>query len=316
MREEILRWLTMLLWASTDELAAAVERTRPTALRHLGALFKAGLVGYREVGLSPTVLRRWLPTSDGLYVVYPERHGHPGAEDHHVHDPQRRFQPHIYLHYSEDHAHPTFFHSRLGAADLFVKRLHLFPFIYPLAVKLFTSEEVRWHRDRIKAKLISFRWLRRGRLVAAVGEYEGGITIFFCWVPRQLTRGMIEDRLDRRFTGLYGHPEWLRPNPGVLSTGPVPRPDPDDAPRPSGYAYICEDRGALELVMRIIDERVNRGVGDHATLLICPSNPDLRFRKGRVQPTFHNLWDLHSDVTLGEPEQLLTTFNEERDHDG
>ena len=312
MREEILRWLTMLLWASTDELAAAVDRTRPTALRHLGALFKAGLVGYREVGLSPTVLRRWLPTSDGLYVVYPERHGHPGAEDHHVHDPQRRFQPHIYLHYSEDHAHPTFFHSRLGAAHLFIKRVHLFPFLYPQSINLFKKEGALWHPDQTEAKLVSFRWLREGRLVVAVGEYEGGITVFFCWVPRDLTEKTLDYRLDRRCGGLIIHPDSHGPLSDAL---PGSRPDPDVAPRPSGYLYVCEDLGALELLKRCLAKRVGRGAQTHAVRSVCLSDPWFRERMGLARPTTHNAWDPVHDVTLGEPEQLLTTFNEEIDHD-
>ena len=308
MREEILRWLTMFIWGSTDELADAVGCHRTTALRHLWRLHREGLVGYRLVGRSPTVLYLWMLTTDGVYAVFPERHSHPGSEDHHVHDPQVRFRPAIHLRYSDDHAHPSHWHSRPGAADLFVKRAHLCRFLYPRAVHLLKGPGVRWHPDGIEAKLVSFRWLEQGRLVVAVGDYEGAIRIFFCWVPRELDAKMLNYRLDHRFDGLIIHPDSNGPH---SHTVPGSRPDPDAAPRPSGYAYICEDLGALDLVRRVLDERVRGGATAHASIVFCLSDLQFWSRRGRVRPTTHNIWDPVRDVALRGPERLLTTLDKE-----
>ena len=72
-REEILKWLAIFIWGSTEEIALAAGCHRTTALRHLWKLFREGLVGYRLVGRSPTVLYRWLLITDGLYKVFPAR---------------------------------------------------------------------------------------------------------------------------------------------------------------------------------------------------------------------------------------------------
>ena len=299
----ILKTLAMLIWASTEELAVQVGRHRTTVLRHLRELSETGLVEYRIAGRSPTALQRWLLSTDGVYQVFPERHSHPGPRDRHRHDPKFAFL--------EGHSHPSYWNSQKGAADLWGSRLQLMKFLYPLATTLFKGDFARFHPEGIEAKLVGFRWLEHGRLVVAAGEYEGGVNVFFAWVPLEFTDSMVKHRWNVRTAGLVVQSEdddepydWQSP----------PDPDHDGAPRPSLTVLIAEDPGAAVVARRVLVDGIRRGTRAWPLLRVCLSRPEWRHLEGLILTGTDNVWDPFRDLVIGEPEKLCQ--QEEDEHDG
>ena len=153
MEERVLSWLTMLVWASTQELADALRVHRTTALRYLRKLELDGFVALRPVGRAPYVADRWLLTAGGVYRMFPDWHFHKRGCTNHVHDPR---DPEI-----PDHYHPSYWNGEEGARELLGK-LQLVKYIYPVAIKLFKGTGSQWHPGGQEARLLSFRWLRGG----------------------------------------------------------------------------------------------------------------------------------------------------------
>ena len=300
-KKQILMTLAMLVWASTEEIAAHVGRHRTTVLRHLQDLMEDGLVGFRLLGRSPTVLHRWLLWADGVYHVFPERHRHPGPLDRHKHDPM---SAHL-----QDHSHPSFWNSQQGAAELRGCRLQLLKFLYPLAINLFKGEFAQFHPQAVEAKLVRFRWLEHGRLVVAGSEYEGDVNVFFAWVPLEWTDSMLKHRWVHRADGLIVRSadddqpfDWVNP----------PDPDLDGAPKPSLTVFIAEDQGAAVVARRTLVDGIRRGTRPFPFLISCMSEPEWRHLEGRILPSTDNVWDPARDFDIGAPEKLC----ELREDDG
>ena len=301
-KDLILSTLAMLVWASTGEIAAHVERHRTTVLRHLQDLMADGLVGFRLAGRPPTALRRWLLWQEGVYRLFPDRHRHPGPGDRHRHDPTAES--------ILDHLHPSYWNSQKGAAELWGYRLQLLQFLYPLAINLCKGECARFHPEKLEAKLLRFRWLQHGRLVIAVGEYEGGVNVFFEWVPLGLTDSALKGRWERRTSGLLVRSEdndkphdWYSP----------PDPECDGTPRPSLNVVIGEDPGAAVVARRVLVDGIRRGKMAWPLLRVCLTDPGMRLMEGTLLPVSDNMWDPPRDQHIGNPEKLCEPVNEDEE---
>ena len=304
MQERVLFWLTMLVWASTQELANALRVHRTTALRYLQRLETDGFVASRSVGRAPYVTHRWILTADGVYRAFPNMHFHQTGRTDHAHDPR---DPEI-----PDHCHPTYWNGEEGAKKL-LGRLQLVNYIYPLSINLFKGTGSHWHPDGEEARLESFRWLQGGRLIVAVGEYEGGLKIFFCWVPVEYTEQMLRYRQERFFNGLLMEADCgLEPIDWI--TKPVM--DYSDDPRASGYLLLAEDPGAFDLAWAVFKDR---GRQMARLFRICMQDETFQEYRGKAHPTFDNIWDPVTDHMIGAPERLCQPLHgqdEEGDQDG
>ena len=304
MKEQILETLAMLVWTSTEEIAAQVGRHRTTVLRHLRELHEAGLVGFRLFGRSPTVLQCWLLWSDGVYHVFPVRYRHPGQRDRHRHDPKSE--------HNQGHSHPSFWNTQTGAKELWESGLHLLRFLYPLAINLFKGEYAQFHPQGIEAKLLNFRWLEHGQLVRAVAEYEGGIVVFFAWVPLDWTDSMLKHRWNHRLDKLIVRSsdddepfDWMTPSDPNL----------DGAPKPSLTVVNAEDLGAAVVARRALVDgiRMGRGTRPFPFLMTCLSDPAWRHLEGRILPSTDNVWNPAHDYDLGSPDKLCEPRKEDDD---
>ena len=287
MRDETLKWLAMLVWATTQNIADALQVHRTTALRWLARLQNEGFARFRVVGQPPTKTHIWLLTSEGDWRLFPHEHMHPGPGDGHIHDPGSEEV--------ETHFHPSYWHSEQGARELFTL-LEMKRQFYPLAINLFKGDGRLWHPEQAEARLLSFRWLRKGGLIQAVGEYEGNLIIFFHWISLELSDAMLRGRWRRRFEGLTLRVEadW---EPVEFDSPPE-----RNLPRWSGNVLLVEDVGAFSVALR------NLGIMADGQpcpwLVVCSADSGLRHQVGVVRPTGDNIWDPHADVDVGLPENL------------
>ena len=298
MEERILNCLAMLEWATTQDIADALGVNRTTALRWLHRLRRQGLVRSRTVGAPPTEREIWLLTSCGVWRLFPQEHIHPGWSDGHIHDPLSEEM--------ETHSHPSYWNSEAGARELFTL-LELKRQFYPLAINLFKGDGRLWHADQAEARLISFRWLRRNRILQAVGEYEGALRIFFHWVSLEMSDAMLLARWRRRFEGLITYAnsddDWVD-----LDLPPEPR-----VIRPSGNVILTEDSGAFSVVLRNLAPLSAGSSGPW--LVTCSADASLQHRVGQVRPSMDDVWDPHVDLDVGEPENLCPARYEDEQHD-
>lgn len=305
MEERILSWLAMLVWATTQDLADALGVHRTTALRHLQNLESAGLVAFRRVGRDPYRMDLWILTAEGVYRMFPNWHFHQRGRTNHRHDPR---DPEI-----PDHYHPSYWNGEEGARELLGK-LQQVRYIYPVAINLFKGTGSQWHPDGQEARLLSFRWLQGGRLIVAVGEYEGGLRIFFCWVPVEYTEQMLVYRWDRLSDDLIAEVDrkW-----GAIDWMTKPVMDNNDDPQASGYVLLAEDPGAFDLAWAVLKRR---GRGLSPLFRVCMyDDENFKEYRGRVAPTYDNIWDPPTEIVVGAPERLCLPLNcqdEEGDQDG
>ena len=288
----ISRTLAMMPWIRTADLAQQVRRDRTVVLRHLRRLGAQYLVADRLCGRPPAQFSLWLLTADGSYFLYPDRHVHPRFHDGSVHNPAGLDV--------EPHSHPSFWNSLRGAQRLFESRRHLFGVLYPLAIFLFRGAAREYSGalpDGTSADLIAFRWLRGGRLVVAVGEYQGGINAFFMWVPQEFTEMMLRQRWAHRFTGLL-----TRAENGL-------------APRPSVFVLIAEDEKAFLMASKVLVEGMAWYEGARPAILYCPP-AGLWLPQGEILPSTDNVWDPFGDQKMGEPASLCDPLPEEEDDHG
>ena len=304
--------MAMLPWISTPECADQVGRHRTVVLRHLTSLMKAGLVSYRWVGLPPNRLQRWLLCSDGVYEVFPDRHRHRTASEMARHQPFWWFKLGVE---QESHSHPSLWNSEAGAEALYGFRLHLIQSIYPVAIGLFKGKRASHHPDRIEARLLGYRWLSLGgqgrRLYVAVGEYEGGVVVFFGWIPRTFNERMLRHRWNNRTRGLLYFSE--------ASLAPVDYetpPDPADSfPWPSLHVFIAEDFGAVVLSWRALVEKTSDYLVPIPLLRYLLSHGIFWPLAGEIRPSRENLWDPFRDVDLGDPGALCEPIPVDEDDD-
>ena len=149
-----------------------------------------GLWVSREAGRLLRPAERLLAASKLLWQTFPDRRPHPGPDDGHEHDPRR---PNAWR-----HRHPSYFNGEQGVVSLY-ERLELIEVFYPLAPAVFQGPGQDWSPTGEPLKIISWRWLRYGRLVEAVATYEGGVALFFCWIGQEMTGPMLRWRYANRF---------------------------------------------------------------------------------------------------------------------
>ena len=298
MDKEILKSLAMLVWATTQDVADALDVHRTTALRRLNRLRNEGLVQSRAVGVPPTEIDIWLLTSEGVRRLFPQEHMHPGWNDGHVHDPLSEEV--------ETHLHPSYWNSEAGARELFTLLEQKRQF-YSLAINLFKGHGRLWHPEQVEARMISFRWLRRNRILQAVGEYQGNLRIFFHWVSLELSDAMLLARWEGRFANLITYVE-ADDDPVELDLPPEPR-----GLRPSGNVIVAEDFGAFSVVLRNLD-RLSYG-RPGPWFVTCSADASLQRRIGLARPSKDDAWDPHVDLDVGEPENLFPAPLGDEQHD-
>ena len=296
--EMILRWLAMMAWASTDEIAALLGTHRTTAGRGLSDLLRKGLVGRRTVGRSVRPRTRWLLTSEGVEAVYPDHHPHPGPDDLHTHDPG----------YADDHGHPSYWNGLAGASVLY-SRMEIVEVLYPLAIKLFWGQGGSWHCDGGPLQLTGWRWLRGGRLVEAVATYERGVNVLVCWVGRELTESMLRWRWEHRFDRLVVVPCREKPYGGFDPWDYRIRLDPYEDVLPSAYAIVCADPGSYLLARRVLS--LYNDIELHGWVWAYGSGQGVRSYQGNAGPAFDDIWDAASTVIVGYPEDLCHKDDDE-----
>ena len=294
MEERVLNWLAMLVWATTQDIADALNVHRTTALRWLGRLRAQGSVRSRTVGTPPTQWEIWLLTSTGVWRLFPEEHMHPGWSDGHIHNPLSEEV--------ETHSHSSYWNSEAGAREL-LTLLELKRQFYPLAINLFKSDGRLWHPEQAEASLISFRWMRRGRMLQAVGEYQGNLKILFHWMSLEISDAMLLARWPGRFANLITYVE-ADDDPVELDLPPEPR-----VIGSSGNVILAEDFGAFSVTLRNLPNLSAERLGPW--FVVCGADASLQYRVGLVRPSRDNAWDPHVDIDVGEPENLCAAPSED-----
>ena len=286
-----LAWLAKAPWLSIPEWADFMCVDRSTVSRRVAGWRKDGLVACRKEGRLLRPRDRFILSTAGLDNLFPDRHTHPGRLNH-THDPLDGFW---------NHGHPSYFNGYAGGLALY-QRLELIETWYPLAPRVLQGDGAAWTYDGSGRRILSWRWLRRTRLIHALGTYEDDYKLFFCYIGRSLTVNMLRQRWETRFRDVRGL--------ATMSRGEMqerrrdwllepPDPDVDYDPKPSAYVITTPDYRGVELALEVLPE-------DPAYLYVVgpPEDRQLIY-KNRAYPAPHDdVVDQFEDVDLGIPQDL------------
>ena len=290
-------WLCMMPFASAEELGEVMPVSRATVNRVLGCLYEEGWAVSRKVGRRLPAKRRWFPTSEGIREAY--------AFDHIVHDPTVDDHDHDPLFSDEcDHRHLPWWLGEGGIRELY-QRLEQLEAIYELAPTLFLGEGRRWLAGGHEARLERLRFLRRGQLVEAVGTYEEGIEVAFCWVGKQLRPRRMVEKWRHRFS----HPHLVGESEAAAREAArdhlLEQQDPDFDPSPhlAGYVCIGPDEWAVRQAM---DRLPLEGYsGEYAWSWWVAGRRMRRLgQTGLVLPNRDRIADRFEVIRPGEPERV------------
>ena len=286
-----LAWLRTAPWLSIPELAGFMCVDRSTVSRQVAGWREDCLVACRNEGRLLRPRDRFILSTGGLDELFPDRHTHPGWLGH-THDPLDDFWV---------HGHPTYYNGYAGALALY-QRLHLMETWYPLAPRVLWDKEAAWTHDGCARKILSWRWMRRTRLIHAVGTYEDDYKIFFCHIGRSLTVNMLRQRWETRFRDVRGlvtqsrgemqerQRKWLEEPPA---------PDADYYPILSAYVITTPDYRGMELGLAVLPE-------NQAYLYVVgpPEDRQLIYRDTPYPAPDEDVADRFEDVDVGIPQDL------------
>ena len=243
-------WIGRCIWSAAGELALIMGRHISTINRNLQRLYDDGLVDYLDIGRGGRTERRWCLTAAGVRTAYPVP---PGAHDHEAlfaypHDP---LAPDL----EDDHVHPPWWVTKDGAGRLF-RRMKAVQALYSVFPTVFQGEGEAWHEGEGTPLPVSWRWLRYGQLVDAVGTYRDGETEYrlgFCWVGSHLSKKSLLEKWERRFSDqrlhLVSEGEDFHAR-NWYETGPDPNYDP--TPQLAGYVFVGQDLFATYQAVTVI----------------------------------------------------------------
>ena len=286
-----LAWLGKAPWLSIPELAGFMCVDRSTVSRQVAGWREDGLVVCRNEGRLLRPRDRFILSTGGLDKLFPDRHTHPGWLRH-THDPLDDFWA---------HGHPSYYNGYAGALALY-QRLNLIETWYPLAPAVLRDEGAAWSHDGSARGILSWRWLRRTRLIHAIGTYEDDYKIFFLFIGRSLTVEMLRQRWETRFRDVRGlvmksrgemqerQRDWLeeRPDPGA-----------DYNPMPSAYVITTPDYRGVELALEVLPR-------NQAYLYVVgpPEDQRLIYRDTLYPAPDDDVADRSEDVDVGIPQDL------------
>ena len=293
----LLLWLCMMPWASAVEVEQVMRVSRATVNRGLERLYKGALIVSRTVGRRGRATRRWIPTSAGLRQVFAFDHVHRGPwVDDHEHAP-----------ISPDrsrHQHLPWWLAEAGIRELY-QRLEQLEAIYEVAPNLFRGAGREWLYGAAEAPLEELRFLRRGQLVEAIGTYQGGIEIAFCWIGRQLRPRRLREKWVHRFSHEYL--EWTSEARELERRRDwfIDQIDPDYDPTPhlAGYVCIGPDEWAMRQAMELLP--LCGYAKEYAwSWWVAGRRLWQAGQHGLVTPNQDRVFDRFEVVRLGEPERL------------
>lgn len=257
-------------WASAAEIAARSGRSVPQVNRDLEHLQKQGLAACIEAGRRVRPCPRWILSSLGI-------------------DEFSRHFLHI-------HGVTPWWITETGVWSLF-QRLEQLEQIYAVAPVLFQGEGAQWDVFGRELKLVRLGFFRHGQLVEAWGDYEGDITIYFCWVGMEAKLPAIrrkwERRLDRLMWREKGGPESLLDPQDPIS---------DEPPDPSGYAVIGADRCALGMAAKELPDLTPNCV---AWCWVDGKTSQVQQYEEKVSPTHRYAEDYGRMPEVGRPEHVI-----------
>ena len=292
-------WVGQCPWIAAGELSPIMDRHVSTINRNLWPLYDDGLVDFIEIGRGGRAERRWCLTAAGVRRTYPVPAGH---HDHNSlfaydHDP-------LASHLEEEHVHPPLWVSKAGAGRLF-RRIEGIQALYSVFPTVFQGEGKAWHEGEGTPFPVSWRWLRYGDLVDAVGTYRYGeieYRIGFCWLCKHLSKKGLLAKWARRFSDrrLHRvsraeilHDRWW------YETGPDPNYDP--TPQLAGYVFVGQDLFATYEACRAIPTWGY--LQPHAFMWV-----DLeyggRLQEEKAAPSMDNVADPVAINAVGRPELL------------
>ena len=290
-------WLAMTPWSSVIDLAGFSGVDRTTISRGmLPEWLESGLVAIRRDGRLVRPRDLLLQSAAGVADAFPYRHSHSGPTNIHYHDG-------LDLE-ANDHVHPTFFNSQAGA-ELLYSRLEFIEVAYPLARVALMGEGASWTCDGRPRELISWRWLRRTRLVSAVATYEQNFKLFFCWIGSSITAPMLRWRYSHLFddyrrliTRSEAEEMERRQNKQIEA----PDPDLDPNPQPSGWVIVGRDRRAIEIAKEVLPQHGH--LRSQAYLYAIGPEGGRRLYVGHAEPCIDDVADRFEDIDIGIPEDL------------
>ena len=294
-----LSWVGQCPLIAADELSNVMDRHVSTINRNLRGLFDDGLVDSIDIGRGRRAEGRWCLTAAGVRMTYPVpvgNHDHEGpfAHRHYPLNPDLE----------EDHVHPPLWVSKAGVGRLF-RKMEVVQALYAVFPTVFQGEGEVWHEGEETPRPVSWRWLRHGGLVDAVGTYRYGETeyrIGFCWLSKYLSRRSLLDKWERRFSDRRLHrvseAEMLHERTWY-ETGPDPNYDP--TPQLAGYVFVGQDLFVTYEACNVIPTRGY--LRPHAFMWVDMEYGG-RMREEVATPSIDNIADPVVKRTIGRPEDL------------
>ena len=303
--EETRRWMSMAPLSPIKILEGLRGRSYDTVRRDCLALHDVEQAAQTSAGRILQASGLWVPSSLGLRTEYPEEHTHPRGSNH-MHNPLR---PEF-----SDHQHPGYFQTKKGILDIY-KRLEFSELALSVAPDLFDGPGLDWSYEKRRLQLTEWRYIRRSRLIQAVGtydaelrrDYEAQMRISYMWVPRGISEKMLLERYENCYADVETVSSYEVESAHLsFSLNPDEPHHPDLVPIMSGVVIVCADRRTYQFARRILGPfRQDLGL---AICWVWGTSRSERHYEGTAFPVLANIADRFEDVNIGYPEDICLGF--------